>query len=124
MSVLDVKSDAARAYKVLRAGGIAILPNDVGYSLIGGSAAALKKIFDTKLAHMAWLYADKSGPNGQDRGRAFIDLAYPRFFKRELDYEDRAAIDALRRQGASRVILAVPVGPPSSVYGHSPESST
>jgi tRNA A37 threonylcarbamoyladenosine synthetase subunit TsaC/SUA5/YrdC len=48
MSVLDVKSDAARAYRVLRAGGIAILPNDVGYSLIGGSAAALKKIFDTK----------------------------------------------------------------------------
>ena len=28
-------------------------------------------------------------------GRAFIDLAYPRFFKRELDYEDRAAIEAL-----------------------------
>ena len=30
-------------------------------------------------------------------------------------YTARAAIDALRRQGASRVILAVPVGPPSSV---------
>jgi 2-hydroxychromene-2-carboxylate isomerase len=49
-----------------------------------------KKIFDTKLVHMAWMFADKAG-----KGRALIDLAYPRFFKRALDYEDRAAIDAL-----------------------------
>ena len=49
-----------------------------------------RKIFDTRLVHMAWLFADKSG-----KGRALIDLAYPRFFKRELDYEDRTAIDAL-----------------------------
>lgn len=52
-----------------------------------------KKIFDTKLVHMAWLYADKSG-----KGRALLDLAYPRFFKRELDYEDRTAIDALLKE--------------------------
>jgi len=49
-----------------------------------------KKIFDTKLVHMAWMFADKAG-----KGRALIDLAYARFFKRELDYEDRTAIDAL-----------------------------
>ena len=49
-----------------------------------------KKIFDQKLVHLAWLYAAKSG-----KGRALVDLAYPRFFKRELDYEDRDAIDAL-----------------------------
>ena len=48
MSLLNFKHDAERAFNVLRAGGIAILPNDVGYSLIGGSAKALKKIFDTK----------------------------------------------------------------------------
>jgi len=48
MSVLDIASDAARAFDVLRKGGIAILPMDVGYSLIGGSPQALKKIFDTK----------------------------------------------------------------------------
>jgi 2-hydroxychromene-2-carboxylate isomerase len=52
-----------------------------------------KKIFDTRLVHMAWLYADRQG-----KGRAVIDLAYPRFFKRELDYEDRAAIDALLKE--------------------------
>ncbi|MEM1163671.1 MAG: hypothetical protein AAGJ28_22290, partial [Pseudomonadota bacterium] len=44
----DVKGDAARAFDVLKAGGAAILPMNVGYSLIGGSEAALKRIFDTK----------------------------------------------------------------------------
>jgi len=49
-----------------------------------------RKIFDHKLVHAAWMFADKAG-----RGRALIDLAYPRFFKRELDYEDKAAVTAL-----------------------------
>jgi tRNA A37 threonylcarbamoyladenosine synthetase subunit TsaC/SUA5/YrdC len=48
MSVLAIEQDARRAFDVLKAGGIAILPNDVGYSLIGGSAASLKRIFETK----------------------------------------------------------------------------
>lgn len=52
-----------------------------------------KRIFDQKLVHLAWLYADKSG-----KGRTLIDFAYPRFFKRELDYEDRGAIDALLKE--------------------------
>jgi len=43
-----VADDAARAFEVLLAGGVAILPMDVGYSLIGGSAAALARIFETK----------------------------------------------------------------------------
>ncbi|WP_422002824.1 DsbA family protein [Reyranella sp.] len=49
-----------------------------------------KKIFDQKLVHLAWLYAARTGHD-----RALIDLAFPRFFKRELDYEDRAAIVGL-----------------------------
>src|SRR6202012_2338761 len=40
--------DADRAFGVLRGGGIAILPNDVGYSIIGGSSQALRRIFETK----------------------------------------------------------------------------
>jgi 2-hydroxychromene-2-carboxylate isomerase len=52
-----------------------------------------KKIFDSRLIHLAWLFADKQG-----KGRTLIDLAYPRFFKRELDYEDRAAIDGLLKE--------------------------
>lgn len=46
--MLDIAGDAERAYAVLEAGGIAILPMDVGYSLTGGSEAALEKIFKTK----------------------------------------------------------------------------
>jgi tRNA A37 threonylcarbamoyladenosine synthetase subunit TsaC/SUA5/YrdC len=48
MAVLQIEADARRAFDVLKRGGIAILPNDVGYSLIGGSAAALRRIFETK----------------------------------------------------------------------------
>ena len=44
----DIAADARRAFDVLQAGGTAILPMDVGYSLIGGSETALKRIFDTK----------------------------------------------------------------------------
>jgi tRNA A37 threonylcarbamoyladenosine synthetase subunit TsaC/SUA5/YrdC len=46
--VIDPAADALRAFEVIKAGGIAILPNDVGYSLIGAHYGALRKIFDTK----------------------------------------------------------------------------
>ena len=52
-----------------------------------------RKIFDTKLVHLAWLFAERSG-----KARALIDLAYPRFFKRELDYEDRGAVGMLLKE--------------------------
>ncbi|WP_417725275.1 Sua5/YciO/YrdC/YwlC family protein [Salipiger sp.] len=48
MSAPDIAADAARAFSVLRSGGSAILPMDVGYSIIGGSTGALIRIFDTK----------------------------------------------------------------------------
>ena len=44
----DIAGDARRAFDVVRAGGIGILPMDVGYSVIGGSAASLKRIFEAK----------------------------------------------------------------------------
>ena len=59
--------------------------NPRGITLLGPT-----KIFDQTLVHLAWLYAERSG-----HGRAVIDLAYPRFFKRELDYEDRRAVMGL-----------------------------
>jgi 2-hydroxychromene-2-carboxylate isomerase len=52
-----------------------------------------QKIFDSTLIHLAWMFADAGG-----KGRALIDAAYPRFFRRELDYEDRAAVDALLKE--------------------------
>ena len=48
MSRLQIEADAERAFGVLAAGGTAILPMDVGYSLIGGSTPALERIFATK----------------------------------------------------------------------------
>ena len=43
-----VENDARRAFDVLKAGGIAIIPMDVGYTCAGGSGEALQKIFNTK----------------------------------------------------------------------------
>ena len=47
MSVLHPEQDARRAMQAMQAGGIAILPNDVGYALIAAQPLALRKIVDT-----------------------------------------------------------------------------
>lgn len=41
-------AEADKAFEVLKAGGIAIMPMDVGYSAIGGSYSALRRIFEAK----------------------------------------------------------------------------
>ena len=42
-------TDAAdRAFAVLKSGGVAIMPMDVGYSAIGGSYEALRRVFNAK----------------------------------------------------------------------------
>jgi len=41
-------AEANRAFAALQVGGVAIMPMDVGYSAIGGSYAALRRIFDAK----------------------------------------------------------------------------
>ncbi len=48
MAVFNVEEDARKAFDTLKAGGIAIVPNDVGYSILGGSGSALRLIFQTK----------------------------------------------------------------------------
>jgi tRNA A37 threonylcarbamoyladenosine synthetase subunit TsaC/SUA5/YrdC len=48
MSVLNIAADARRAFDALKQGGVAIFPVDVGYTIAGGSAASLKRIFETK----------------------------------------------------------------------------
>lgn len=48
MGVLDVEGDAARAHAALRAGGVAIVPHTVGYAALGGSTAALMRVFEAK----------------------------------------------------------------------------
>ncbi|SDE78562.1 tRNA A37 threonylcarbamoyladenosine synthetase subunit TsaC/SUA5/YrdC [Massilia sp. PDC64] len=44
MAVIDIKADARRIVDVLAGGGIAIIPNDVGYALMGGSKEAVQRI--------------------------------------------------------------------------------
>lgn len=61
------------------------LANRVGLTVRGP-----QKIFDTRTASVALMYA-KNKP-GFDR---FVDLAFERFFKRELDIEDEQVVAAL-----------------------------
>ncbi len=48
MGFFNVEEDARSAFNTLKAGGIAIVPNDIGYSILGGSGSALRRIFQTK----------------------------------------------------------------------------
>jgi len=48
MASFDVAADASAAFGALRSGGVAIVPNTVGYSILGGSAPALRRIFEAK----------------------------------------------------------------------------
>jgi tRNA A37 threonylcarbamoyladenosine synthetase subunit TsaC/SUA5/YrdC len=44
----NLEEDARKAFDALKAGGIAIVPNDIGYSILGGSGDSLRRIFQTK----------------------------------------------------------------------------
>jgi tRNA A37 threonylcarbamoyladenosine synthetase subunit TsaC/SUA5/YrdC len=48
MAVFNVAGDAERAFAILCGGGAAIVPNNIGYSALGGSSAALRRIFAAK----------------------------------------------------------------------------
>lgn len=48
MGVLNIEADARRCFDVVKAGGTAIFPVDVGYTIVGGSREALSRIFATK----------------------------------------------------------------------------
>ena len=42
------RGSARKAFNTLKAGGISIVPNDVGYSILGGSGSALRRVFQTE----------------------------------------------------------------------------
>ncbi|PWY82048.1 hypothetical protein BO70DRAFT_336392 [Aspergillus heteromorphus CBS 117.55] len=44
----DVKSDARRVFEVLQAGGVALIPTEVGYGLMASSTEAIQKAFAAK----------------------------------------------------------------------------
>jgi tRNA A37 threonylcarbamoyladenosine synthetase subunit TsaC/SUA5/YrdC len=48
MGVFDFARDAERAFVVLRGGGAAVVPHNIGYAALGGSGPALRRIFAAK----------------------------------------------------------------------------
>jgi tRNA A37 threonylcarbamoyladenosine synthetase subunit TsaC/SUA5/YrdC len=48
MTRLDIKGDAQRIFNALKQGGIAVIPNDAGYALMGGTPEAVHRIFLAK----------------------------------------------------------------------------
>lgn len=46
--VVDHAAEARAAFEAMKAGGIAIVPNDVGYAAMASSYPALRRIFETK----------------------------------------------------------------------------
>jgi tRNA A37 threonylcarbamoyladenosine synthetase subunit TsaC/SUA5/YrdC len=75
-----IAADAARAFDALRAGGIAIFPVDVGYTIAGGSQESLQKIFRAKGREPAKLNAmvgnmaiHRSLHRLDARGRAMVE---------------------------------------------------
>lgn len=84
MAAFDIEADARRAFDALAAGGIAIAPNDIGYSILGGSGPALRRIFATKGRAPAKLNAmlgnrdihrelHRCSPRGRDIVRAITE---------------------------------------------------
>lgn len=67
-------------------------------NLRGLTIRGTQKIWDSSIASIAMLHAREQDPAIVDR---FLDLAYPPFWRRELDIEDPAVItDLLARAGA------------------------
>jgi tRNA A37 threonylcarbamoyladenosine synthetase subunit TsaC/SUA5/YrdC len=48
MNTLDIAGDARRVVAAVKAGGVAIIPTDVGYAGVGGCHAALMRFFHAK----------------------------------------------------------------------------
>lgn len=78
--VFDIEADAQRAFDALVSGGIAIVPNDVGYSILGGSLESLEKIFRTKgraaqkiNAMVASMGTHRSLHDCSERGRRIVE---------------------------------------------------
>ncbi len=60
-------------------------------NLTGKTVRGTVKIWDSSQAGIAMLWAKRQGPEALDR---FLDIAYPPFWRRELDIDDRGALAA------------------------------
>jgi len=82
MGVIDIAADARRTFDTLKAGGITIFPNDVGYALMGGSTQAVERINQAK------------GRGGHKRN-AFLCNAQTQREMHVLDARSREIIEAI-----------------------------
>jgi tRNA A37 threonylcarbamoyladenosine synthetase subunit TsaC/SUA5/YrdC len=108
MSLFDVAGDAERAFETLRRGGTAIVPHSIGYAALGGSAAALRRIFEAKRRGAAKRNAmvanqaiqgevQRCSPRGRDIVRAIVedyDLPLGCIAPCRLDHPMLAGLDA------------------------------
>ncbi len=69
MTVLDPATDAARAFDAIAGGGVALIPLDVAYAVVGNAGQAIRRIFEAKERGL-----DK--PNGMFGSRALFEEVY------------------------------------------------
>lgn len=48
VQIIDIPGDALRVFEVLKAGGVAIIPSNVGYGIVAINPEALQRVFATK----------------------------------------------------------------------------
>jgi tRNA A37 threonylcarbamoyladenosine synthetase subunit TsaC/SUA5/YrdC len=92
---LDIKGDAARAFEIIRNGGIVIAPNDTGYGVLASTLPALQKINRTK------------GRGGHKRNALLCDLAT----QRTLHVLDRRAQEMIELIAVDYDLPLGPVAP-------------
>jgi tRNA A37 threonylcarbamoyladenosine synthetase subunit TsaC/SUA5/YrdC len=128
MALFDIEADADRAFAALQSGGIAIVPNTIGYSILGGSGAALLRIFETKKRAASKLNAMVANndihrevhvctPRGRDIVRAITedyDLPLGCIAPARIDHQifrwlDAAAFEASTKSGT--VVMLLNAGP-------------
>jgi 2-hydroxychromene-2-carboxylate isomerase len=69
-------------------------------NLTGKTVRGTTKIWDSSLAGISMLWAKRQGDDILDR---FLDGAYPRFWRRELDIDDLGVLEALLAECGARV---------------------
>ncbi|HEY5899065.1 MAG TPA: Sua5/YciO/YrdC/YwlC family protein [Burkholderiales bacterium] len=62
MRLYDYEADARRAFGIIADGGIAVVPMHVGYAIVGGTSAAVRKIFAAKRRQPSKLNAITGSP--------------------------------------------------------------
>ena len=80
MRLFDFESDARRAFDVVAAGGIAVIPMHVGYAIVGASGDAVRRIFRAKQRKPSKLNAITGSPElhrelhiASEQARAVVD---------------------------------------------------